>query len=93
MIPSHSQVQAGLEEGDIVDGNGGTDTINPNYDAAVTVTIDADDITDVEIVKSGLVTRCQHLVVQMLLLSLMITMLLELLDPAMTFDFSATTAS
>ena len=81
---------AGLEDGDIVDGNGGTDTIILNNDAAVSVTIDADDITDVEIVKSGLVTAAAS--------GGDVTVVLddndasELLDPAMTFDFSATTA-
>jgi len=40
-----------LQDGDIIDGNGGTDTIALNADAAVTVTIDYDDITEVEVVK------------------------------------------
>ena len=79
-----------LQDGDIIDGNGGTDTIILNNDGAVTVTIDADDITDVEIVKSGLVAAAAS--------GGDVTVVIddndtsELLDPAMTFDFTATTA-
>ncbi|MDA9904424.1 hypothetical protein N9D00_02835 [Hyphomicrobiales bacterium] len=40
-----------LEDGDVIDGNGGTDTIALNADAAVTATIDFDDVSDVEVIK------------------------------------------
>ncbi len=40
---------AGLEDGDILDGNGGTDTISLNASAAaVTIALDFDDVTDME---------------------------------------------
>jgi Ca2+-binding RTX toxin-like protein len=42
---------ASLEDGDVIDGNGGTDTIALNADAAVTATIDFDEISDVEVIK------------------------------------------
>ncbi len=81
---------AGLEDGDIVDGNGGTDTIALNNDAAVTVTIDADDITDVEVVKTVTTGGGNS--------GGTVTVVIDdndasaLLDPAMTYDFTATNA-
>jgi Ca2+-binding RTX toxin-like protein len=40
-----------LEDGDVIDGNGGTDTIALNADATVTATVDFDDVSDVEVIK------------------------------------------
>ena len=40
-----------LEDGDVIDGNGGTDTIALNADAAVTATIDFDEVSDIEVIK------------------------------------------
>jgi Ca2+-binding RTX toxin-like protein len=77
---------AGLEDGDIINGNAGIDTINLNNDAAVTAVIDFKDVTNVETIKTSTVdgTASGNVNIQL------IDGTTDALDPAtLTADFSA----